>query len=190
MFNLLWSFFVVPFINQIAPFLNVVVFHSFVIAFSRYTCKGGIYESMTIENIYRVFMKLVIRPKENSDYGAYKCIANNTLGETEKVVHLHRKLIYVLLWINYTEIDRYVLFPLYQFILLTCVATDKLQSSDSRNFVVANQVDDSTEVMNSGNSFPFIFLFFFVCQKIYSQCIQVHLNKTDRQTDGQREIDF
>lgn len=48
---------------------------------------------MTIENIYRVFMKLVIRPKESSDFGAYKCIANNTLGETEKVVYLHRKLI-------------------------------------------------------------------------------------------------
>lgn len=53
---------------------------------------GGIYESMTIENVYRVFMKLVVRPKDHTDFGAYKCIANNTLGETEKVIHLHRKL--------------------------------------------------------------------------------------------------
>lgn len=51
---------------------------------------GGNYESMTFENVYRVIMKLVIRPK-NTDYGAYKCIANNTLGESEKIVHLHRK---------------------------------------------------------------------------------------------------
>lgn len=52
---------------------------------------GGIYESMTIENVYRVIMKLVIRPKDSSDFGPYKCIANNTLGESEKIIHLHRK---------------------------------------------------------------------------------------------------
>lgn len=54
--------------------------------------EGGIYESMTIENVYRVIMKLVIRPKNAGDFGAYKCIANNTLGESEKIIHLHRKL--------------------------------------------------------------------------------------------------
>lgn len=53
---------------------------------------GGNYESMTIENVYRVFMKLVVRPNDHTDFGAYKCIANNTLGESEKVIHLHRKL--------------------------------------------------------------------------------------------------
>lgn len=37
-------------------------------------------------------MKLVIRTKDHNDYGTYKCIANNTLGESEKVIHLHRKL--------------------------------------------------------------------------------------------------
>lgn len=52
---------------------------------------GGIYESMTIENVYRVVMKLVVRPEDFSDYGAYRCIANNTIGEAEKIVHLHRK---------------------------------------------------------------------------------------------------
>ncbi|XP_055299300.1 neurotrimin-like [Sitodiplosis mosellana] len=53
--------------------------------------QGGIYESMTIENVYRVIMKLVIRPKDSNDFGPYKCIANNTLGESEKIIHLHHK---------------------------------------------------------------------------------------------------
>lgn len=48
---------------------------------------------MTIENVYRVLMKLVIRPKDHTDFGAYKCIANNTLGESEKIIHLHRKFL-------------------------------------------------------------------------------------------------
>lgn len=46
---------------------------------------------MTIENIYRVTMKLVIRPKDTNDFGAYKCISKNSIGETEKVIYLHRK---------------------------------------------------------------------------------------------------
>lgn len=108
---------------------------------------------MTIENIYRVFMKLVIRPKDHDDYGAYKCIANNTLGETEKVVHLHRKLILLSrkLFLAVTNIEFHL--DIFYFHSLACVRTDKSQSSDSRNFVLANQVDDSTEVMKSGNSF-------------------------------------
>lgn len=60
--------------------------------FNWFLNKVGLYETMTIENVHRVFMKLVIRPEDHSDYGGYKCIANNTLGETEKVIHLHRKL--------------------------------------------------------------------------------------------------
>lgn len=55
--------------------------------------KVGNYETMTIGNVYRVFMKLVVRPKDHSEFGAYKCIANNTFGESEKVIHLHCKLI-------------------------------------------------------------------------------------------------
>lgn len=50
---------------------------------------------MTIENVYRVIMKLVIRPKNAGDFGAYKCIANNTLGESEKIIYLHRELNFI-----------------------------------------------------------------------------------------------
>lgn len=52
------------------------------------------YESMLNENVYRVFMRLEIEPKDTSDFGPYKCIANNTLGESEKIIHLHRKSLF------------------------------------------------------------------------------------------------
>lgn len=62
-----------------------------VLFFSSSLSKGGTSESMTIENINRVIMKLVVRPKETNDFGAYKCVAKNLLGETEKTIYLHRK---------------------------------------------------------------------------------------------------
>lgn len=36
-------------------------------------------------------MKLIIRPIDSTDFGAYKCVAKNSLGETEKTIYLHRK---------------------------------------------------------------------------------------------------
>lgn len=113
---------------------------------------GGIYESMTIENVYRVFMKLVIRPKDHTDFGAYKCIANNTLGESEKIIHLHRKLIPT----NDICVTEFVSFYLI-WLVHFAISIDKSKASDTRNFVLANQVD-SAEIMNSGKSFEFRFM--------------------------------
>lgn len=96
---------------------------------------------MTVENVYRVFMKLVVCPKDMSDFGAYKCIANNTLGETEKIIHLHRKLT---TWRNcfFTKQTNRLIWTLFH-------STDKSKSNDARNIVLSNQVD-STEIFNNG----------------------------------------
>ncbi|XP_031623131.1 opioid-binding protein/cell adhesion molecule homolog [Contarinia nasturtii] len=51
--------------------------------------QGSIYESMTIDCVFRNTMKLVVRLYDIDDFGAYKCIANNTYGESEKVIHIH-----------------------------------------------------------------------------------------------------
>lgn len=37
-------------------------------------------------------MRLRIKKVENKDYGAYKCVAKNTLGEKEGYIRLYRKL--------------------------------------------------------------------------------------------------
>lgn len=45
-----------------------------------------------MENVFKVIMKLIVRPLDPSDYGEYKCIGRNALGESEKTVILHREL--------------------------------------------------------------------------------------------------
>lgn len=57
--------------------------------------QGGTYESVTMDNVFKVVMKLVVSPLDASDYGEYRCIGKNVLGETEKIVQLHRKLKYI-----------------------------------------------------------------------------------------------
>lgn len=42
------------------------------------------------QNTYKVDMKLTIRNLRAKDYGAYKCIAKNTLGETEGSITLYK----------------------------------------------------------------------------------------------------
>ncbi|KAG4066651.1 hypothetical protein HA402_007287 [Bradysia odoriphaga] len=53
--------------------------------------QGGTYESLTMENVYKVIMKLIVRPLEKSDFGEYKCVGKNALGESEKTVVLYRE---------------------------------------------------------------------------------------------------
>ena len=52
---------------------------------------GDKYESVLIDDVYRVFMRLKIRNLEKKDFGMYRCIARNFLGETDGSVHLYGK---------------------------------------------------------------------------------------------------
>ncbi|XP_066588541.1 lachesin-like [Prorops nasuta] len=47
------------------------------------------YESSLSENAYKVTMRLAIRSIEMLDYGTYKCISRNSLGETDGVIKLY-----------------------------------------------------------------------------------------------------
>ncbi|GAB6026375.1 hypothetical protein CHUAL_012578 [Chamberlinius hualienensis] len=47
------------------------------------------YETVTMESLYRIIMKLKIKSLTHNDYGNYKCIAKNYLGETEGAVELY-----------------------------------------------------------------------------------------------------
>lgn len=49
-------------------------------------------EESMIENIYKVVMKLVIRPTKLSDFGTYRCVAKNSMGEAEEVITVDREL--------------------------------------------------------------------------------------------------
>lgn len=47
------------------------------------------YETDVLESVYRIIMKLRIKDLTTSDYGHYRCIAKNYLGETEGSVELY-----------------------------------------------------------------------------------------------------
>ncbi|XP_055711583.1 neurotrimin-like isoform X1 [Phlebotomus papatasi] len=53
--------------------------------------QGGSYEQLMLENVFKVVMKLVIRPVKATDFGIYKCIAKNSLGESEETISVHHK---------------------------------------------------------------------------------------------------
>lgn len=52
---------------------------------------GGTFESVTMENVFKVIMQLVVRPHQLADFGAYRCVGQNSLGESERMVYLHRR---------------------------------------------------------------------------------------------------
>lgn len=54
-----------------------------------------------VQEGYRMTMRLTIRRLELYDYGSYKCVARNNLGEKEGVVRLYRKLLCMFLCIDY-----------------------------------------------------------------------------------------
>lgn len=50
------------------------------------------YATNIMENSYRAHMRLTIRNLTTSDFGSYRCISKNSLGETEGSIRLYRKL--------------------------------------------------------------------------------------------------
>ncbi|XP_075210390.1 opioid-binding protein/cell adhesion molecule homolog [Lycorma delicatula] len=50
---------------------------------------GAKYEPIMLDNAYKVHMKLTIRSVGPQDYGSYKCVAKNSLGETDGSIKLY-----------------------------------------------------------------------------------------------------
>nr|CAH7724138.1 unnamed protein product [Callosobruchus chinensis] len=47
------------------------------------------YATEMIENSYRTHMKLTVRDLQEADFGNYRCISKNSLGETEGSIRLY-----------------------------------------------------------------------------------------------------
>ena len=52
---------------------------------------GDKYEAVSSDDSYRVYMRLKIRSVGLADFGAYKCVAKNSLGETDGTIKLYGK---------------------------------------------------------------------------------------------------
>lgn len=52
---------------------------------------GTKYTQEIFENVYKVVMKLTIVDVDVADFGTYKCVAKNSLGETDGSIKLYRK---------------------------------------------------------------------------------------------------
>lgn len=50
------------------------------------------YSTTFMESSYRTSMKLTIKNLTTSDFGSYRCISKNSLGETEGSIRLYGKL--------------------------------------------------------------------------------------------------
>jgi neurotrimin len=51
------------------------------------------YTTETSENSYRSTMKLTVHNLQSRDYGNYRCISKNSLGETEGSIRLYGTLV-------------------------------------------------------------------------------------------------
>ncbi|KAL1115648.1 hypothetical protein AAG570_005938 [Ranatra chinensis] len=52
---------------------------------------GPKYEPELLDNAYKVHMKLTIHFVSPSDFGAYKCVSKNSLGDTDGTIKVYRK---------------------------------------------------------------------------------------------------
>ncbi|XP_014216945.1 opioid-binding protein/cell adhesion molecule homolog [Copidosoma floridanum] len=52
--------------------------------------QGGKYETSVHDSTYKVHMKLTIRNVDASDFGSFKCVSRNSLGDTDGTIKLYR----------------------------------------------------------------------------------------------------
>lgn len=57
---------------------------------------GNKYVQEVFENVYKVAMKLTIVDVNIDDFGTYKCMAKNSLGETDGSIKLYREYFFSL----------------------------------------------------------------------------------------------
>lgn len=55
------------------------------------TVSGEKYEAISTDSGYNKYMILKIRKLSPQDFGSYKCVAKNSLGETDGFIKLDRK---------------------------------------------------------------------------------------------------
>lgn len=53
---------------------------------------GDKYEAVSMESGYNKYMMLKIRYVKAQDFGSYRCVAKNSLGETDGVIKLEGKI--------------------------------------------------------------------------------------------------
>lgn len=83
------TFYLVTFPITRYLYLCIVFLCNMLNTFSCYT--GGGLEPHKIDGSYRSVLKLAIRRVTSSDYGTYKCVSKNSLGDTEGTIKLYRK---------------------------------------------------------------------------------------------------
>ena len=52
------------------------------------------YSTETSENSYRAHMKLTVHKLQGRDFGNYRCISKNSLGETEGSIRLYGNIVF------------------------------------------------------------------------------------------------
>ncbi|XP_071643521.1 limbic system-associated membrane protein isoform X2 [Temnothorax longispinosus] len=53
--------------------------------------QGGKYDPVLKDNAYKIHMKLTINSVSPADYGSYKCVSRNSLGDTDGSIKVYRK---------------------------------------------------------------------------------------------------
>lgn len=68
------------------------------------TVSGEKYEAVSTDSGYNKYMILKIRKLSPQDFGSYKCVAKNSLGETDGFIKLDRKWRIHKITINYKTV--------------------------------------------------------------------------------------
>lgn len=59
------------------------------------TVSGEKYEAISTDSGYNKYMILKIRKLSPQDFGSYKCVAKNSLGETDGFIKLDREQVFL-----------------------------------------------------------------------------------------------
>ena len=59
---------------------------------------GGKYEPYLSDNAYKIHMKLTIKAMGKSDFGVYKCVSKNSLGDTDGTIKVYREYLLFILF--------------------------------------------------------------------------------------------
>lgn len=81
------SFWPLPLVSSFAFIIFVISLFSFVYFFQI----DGRFKINSFDQAYKTVMTLTITSVDSVDFGSYKCVAKNSLGETDGTIKLYRK---------------------------------------------------------------------------------------------------